>query len=417
MAKNTKSDDYLADLLSAASQGVLVDLVLQLANARPDVRGECLEYLKEHVRPSAEQRQTAAGEAVLALWWEVEHDLDELDQYGGGDYEVQDSVSSLLYEIKTNLADKQVDPDHRAELLELVLPYIESGNAGMDHELYEVAYAACYDRNDLRTLAEAFEAMGGEWQADHARRIYRKLGDRTKYLELRLRKMIYGGDYYDLATFYWDAGEKEKALQVAEEGLNKGQGRMDELRGFLAQRAKDSGNREAYLDLEFAQATNHLTLEKYKNFKKICTDAEWGLFEGRVVESLKKAWETDQLKIRMYRGEHEEALAILTRRQYPVTSWEGDYEIQAAKELESRFPEPILKYYLSGLGNLKTKATRKEYGRKATLMAKVRRVLVEILKDEKRWLALAGQVKRDNIGRPAFQEEFALEVPGWLELS
>lgn len=417
MANNTKSDDYLAGLLSTASRQVLEDLLLQLSNARPDVRSECLEYLRKHVALSPEERQTAAGETVLALWSELEPDLNELEEYGGGDYAIQDNVSSLLYQIKMNLAGKQVDPDHRTELLELVLPHIESGNAGLDDNLYEVVYAACYDRNDLRALAKAFEAMGGDWREEHARSIYRKLGDRTKYLELRLRNMVYGGDYYDLTTFYWDAGEKEKALQVGAEGLRKAQGRMDELRGFLAQRAKDSGNREAYLDLQFAQATDRPTLEKYKSFKKICTDVEWALFEGRFVECLKKAWETEQLKIRMHRGEHEEALAILTPRQYPVRSWEGDVEIRVAQELESRFPEAILKYYFSGLGNLKTNAPRKEYARNAALMAKVRRVLVEILKDEKRWLAFAGQVKRDNVRRPAFQEEFALRVPGWLELS
>jgi len=204
---------------------------------------------------------------------------------------------------------------------------------------------------------------------------------------------------------------------VAEEGLSKGQGRMDELRGFLAERAEDSGDRERYLDLQFAQATDHLTLEKYKIFKEICTAAEWALFEARVVESLKKAWETEQLKIRMDRGEHEEALAVLTRRRYPLRGWESDYEIQAAKKLESRFPEEILKYYLSGLGNLNANAVRKEYARKAKLIAKVRHVLVEILRDENRWLVLAGQVKRDNVRRPAFQEEFARVVPGWQELS
>ena len=61
--------------------------------------------------------------------------------------------------------------------------------------------------------------------------------------------MIYGADYHDLANFYWASGEKEKALQVAEEGLSKGQGRMDELCRFMASRAEESGDREKYLAL------------------------------------------------------------------------------------------------------------------------------------------------------------------------
>ncbi|MCK5269084.1 MAG: hypothetical protein KAR07_12965, partial [Spirochaetes bacterium] len=121
-----------------------------------------------------------------------------------------------------------------------------------------------------RGLAEAFEVMQGDWKLSNARRIYRRLGDRDKYLELRADHMTYGADYHDLATFYWEAGEKEKALQVAEKGLRKGTGWMDELRQFVAGRAKKSGDRKKYLTLQFAQATDGLTLEKYKAFKKLC---------------------------------------------------------------------------------------------------------------------------------------------------
>lgn len=29
----------------------------------------------------------------------------------------------------------------------------------------------------------------------------------------------YGADYHDLATFYWDIGDKQKALELAREGM------------------------------------------------------------------------------------------------------------------------------------------------------------------------------------------------------
>jgi len=132
--------------------------------------------------------------------------------------------------------------------------------AGMDDALYDVAYAACRDDEDLRDLAERFEALGQDWPIDHARRIYRRLGDREKYLRLRLRRMQYGADYQDLATFYWEQGERQQALQVAREGLKKAEGRMDELRTFLAGRAKAAGDRQGYMELQLAQATEHLTL-------------------------------------------------------------------------------------------------------------------------------------------------------------
>lgn len=387
-----------------------------MAATRPDIRRECFDYLKKHATLTPSQQQQSEGEKLLALWAELAPNLDELDAYGGGDYDADFQVSSLLQEIAQTLSLKKTDAAYRQQLLDKVQPYIESGNAGLDDVLYDVAYAACYTDDDWLALAEAFESMGGDWKLDHARRIYRRLGNREKYLELRQRKLSTGTDYFDLADFHWKAGEKQKAMEVAETGLLKGKGRMDELRQFVANRVKSSGNRERYLALQFDQAIDHLTCDKYKTFRKLCTVAEWKCYQAKILARLENARDTEQIRIRMHRKEYEEAVAVLTRSRYPLYAWDSAYELQTAKRLEVRYPEAILKYYLSGLGNLKTNATRKEYTRKAQVMKKVHHLLVDVLSDASRWRDFALKVKKENIKRPAFQEEFTKAVPGWQVL-
>jgi hypothetical protein len=146
------------------------------------------------------------------------------------------------------------------------------------------------------------------------------------------------------------------------------------------------------------------------------TKDEWARFEPKLLTHLINAWQTEQLKIRMHRKEYDEAMTILTKGRYPISDWDGDYEIRAAKKLETRYPEEILKYYLSGLGNLKTNSTRKEYARQAKVMAKVRHLIVDVLCDKARWHSFALKIKHDNIRRPAFQDEFEKNVPGWRNL-
>lgn len=416
MSRKRKPDDPLAPFLAAAPKARLVDLLVRVATTRPAVRRECLDYLNKHTALSPSRKKQSEGEKLLALWAELAPDLDELDEYGGGDYDADIHVSSLLQEIAQLLSRKKIDAGYRQKLLDNVLPYIESGNAGLDDDLYAVAYATCYEDDDWRALAETLETMGGDWELDHARRIYRRLGDRDNYLDLRQRKLITGTDYHDLADFHWKAGEKQRAMEVAEEGLRRGKGRMDELRQFVAKQTKSAGNRERYLALQFEQAVDPLTCDKYKAFRKLCTAAEWRSYEPKILARLENAWDTEQLRIRMHRKEYEEAVAILGRSRYPLYAWDSAYELQTAKRLESRYPEAILKYYISGLGNLKTNAPRKEYARKAQVMSKVHRVLVDVLRDTPRWRAYALKIKQDNIKRPAFQEEFAKVVPGWREL-
>ncbi|MFZ5593184.1 MAG: hypothetical protein ACOY4D_02765 [Pseudomonadota bacterium] len=249
MAKKRKQDDPLAALMKTASKEKLVDLLVRVSATRPAVRRECLDYLNRHIALSPSRKKQSEGEKLLALWAELAPDLDELDAYVGGDYDADFHVSSLLQEITQTLSRKKIEEAYRQQLLDNVLPYIESGNAGLDDDLYDVAYAACYTDDDWRALAKAFETMGGDWKLDHARRIYRRLGNREKYLELRQRKLATGTDYYNLADYHWKAGEKQKAMDVAEEGLRQGKGRMDELRQFVAKRTKSIGNRDRYLAL------------------------------------------------------------------------------------------------------------------------------------------------------------------------
>jgi hypothetical protein len=416
MAGKRKQDDPLAALLETAPKAKLVDLIVRVASSRPDVRRECLDYLNRHTALSPSRKKQSESEKLLALWAELAPDLDELDAYGGGDYDADIHASSLLQEIAQGLSRKKIDSDYRQKLLDNALPYIESGNAGVDDDLYDLAYAACYTDADWRALAQAFETMGGDWKLDHARRIYRRLGDRGKYLELRQRKLATGTDYFDLADFHWKAGEKQKAMEVAETGLLNGKGHMDELRQFVAKRVKSAGNRERYLALQFDQAIDSLTCDKYKTFRKLCTVTEWKCYEAKILARLENARDTEQLRIRMHRKEYEEAVAVLTRSRYSLYAWDSAYELQTAKRLEGRYPDTILKYYISGLGNLKTNATRREYTRKAQVMKKVHHVLVDVLRDPSRWRDFALKVKQDNIKRPAFQEEFTKAVPGWQAL-
>lgn len=412
--KNRK--DPLDKLIKAATPEVLGKLIKELALSRPETRRECFEFLKKHVTLTSKESAISDGEALFALWNELEFDLSELDEYGGGDYSVENHVGMLLYDLSEKLLKKEVPQEYRRELLDKVLPYIQSGNAGLDDALYEVAYAACYNKTDLRDLAERFEDIGRNWPLDHARRIYREIGDNNKYLKLRSLKMEYGPDYYDLVNFYWETGEKDKAGEIAKKGLKKAKGRMDELRSFLAKRAKESGNRSQYLELQFAQATDMLTLKDYKAFKKICNKKEWTDYEPQLLKKLEKAWDTERLKIHLFRKEYDQALTILTKTRYPDTHYGGSEIIKIANKLEKMYPQEIINFYKTGLGELNYSFDRKTYARKAAVMAKVRHMWVDVIKTPEKWEDFGRKVKEMNLKRPAFQEEFAKVLPGWKTL-
>jgi hypothetical protein len=236
--KRTQPTSPLENLIRAVDATVLGELVSRLAGKGPETYRECLEFLQKHVPLTAEAKADVEAEAVFTLWHQLEPDLAELNELGGGPPETEDRVADLLHRLAEKLQRSSIPTDARRGLLDEVMPYIRSRNSGMEDPLYEVAYAACRDDQDWYDFAQRLEAIGQDWPTQHARGIYRKLGDRAKYLALRSRRMQYGADYHDLATFYWEHGDREQALAVAREGLEKATGRMDELRAFVAERAK-----------------------------------------------------------------------------------------------------------------------------------------------------------------------------------
>jgi hypothetical protein len=254
--EQTKRADPLELLLDRASTPLLRKLVKRLAGrrvyamapwddrlSRRQIRRECLEFLKAHVTLDATQHAEAETEALFALWDELEPDLRELDTYGGGLEETETRVADLLYEVVQQLKTRRVPETARRRLLDAVLTYVKRGNAGMDDPLYEVADATCYASEDWRHLAGRLEALGkGGWPVEQAMQIYRRLGDHDKYLNLRVHRLQNPSDYHELASFYWERGMKDKALQVAQEGLKKTEGRKDALRAFLTKQAKRGGS-------------------------------------------------------------------------------------------------------------------------------------------------------------------------------
>jgi hypothetical protein len=300
--------------------------------------------------------------------------------------------------------------------LDEVFPYIKSDNAGLGDALYGVANATCYDDEDWRDLGERFEALKSEWPMDNARSIYRRLGDREKYLALRLTDLKYGDDYHDLATFYWESRERERALQVAREGLEKGEGAMDHLRAFLSERAKETGNRTAYLDLQFAQATDRFTLAHYNSFKELCKAGEWLTYEPKMLKAVERANEIDQLEIFLFRKEFDKAVEVLAKLFSPHPKNRDDRLFRMIAKLESKYPNQVLEFHRKGLGNVLLVGERATYAGQARAALRMRHIWLDVLKTPEGWQTCAKNVKALTLKKPAFQREFAKTIPEWKEL-
>lgn len=410
--KNMNKKDPLISMLNAASKDDLIELIKELKGNNLSIRRICINHLKEKVTISSAVNTVSESSAAMTLWYEVEPELSELDYDMGGDYSRMEDVGEGLYQLYKKLKEVTLTNEDRDELLNEVISYIEKGNAGMDDSLYDITYALCRNDEHLKELAERFESLKRDWPIEHARDIYRKIGEHKKYLELRSLKMHYGMDYYDLASYYWDIGEKSKAVDTAQKGMEFGKGRMDELRIFLTERAKEAGDRDTYLYYYFSQRTDDLTLSSYKEINNECKKEEWKKYEPKLLKIMKKDFNIQAVKIHLHRQEYEAALQYFKKNRR-LSCFGSDEVFSVAEELENQYPEQILKFYKFFVGNLNISTTRTIYSENAVAVARVRRVLVDVMKKTGKWKQYAMSIKLNNAKRPAFQDEFARVIPDW----
>ncbi len=116
MAGQRKQNAPLAALLEIALKEKLVDPLVRVAATRPAVQRECFDYLNnKHSALSPDRKKQSEGGKLPALWAELAPDPDELDKYGGGDYDTNANVSSLLQEIEQALSRKKIEANYRHE--------------------------------------------------------------------------------------------------------------------------------------------------------------------------------------------------------------------------------------------------------------------------------------------------------------
>ena len=157
-----------------------------------------------------------------------------------------------------------------------------------------------------------------------------------------------------------------------------------------------------------------MPLSSYKEFKKECSRKEWEAYEPRIVDLLEKRNDIQSIEIYMHRKECEKAIQYFSKTSSHDFFYYTDSDmLQIASKLEDKYPEEILAFHKSCTGNLDVSTTRKEYSFKAHVVARVRHVLVDVMKKPDDWRKFALPVKMNNIGRPAFQEEFAIVVLEW----
>ncbi|MEI8129829.1 MAG: SWIM zinc finger family protein, partial [bacterium] len=407
--KNDIFDKYL----DAANEAILKRLVKNLIKKSKENYHEVLDFLQDNIELDNESEQNFASEKIMSLWKEIKRDVKGTSYYEDEEYAYV-KVCDILYKMEQEFERGNVPKGTKRKLIQEVIKILsDEEDAYFVDELLSTLLATCEDKEDYNYLAEKIENIEGYYKK-YAIDLYRKAGNKEKYLELRLKALEYGCDYYDLVTFYEENNEEGKAVKLAYEALEKCHYKVNDLLDYLAEKALKSGNREEYLRLKFQKLfSDRINLENYRAFENICNKTEWTKYEEKVLKEVEKTCHGDRINIFMYREDFENVIKILAKINF--SNYIDSAEFKAAEKLKVKYPKDILKFYLTVIGDLTTAKDREFYTRQAKIAVKIQDIYINILKDEDSWNLYIKDIKDKNKNKKALQDEFSKKIKNWMK--
>lgn len=238
----------LKKLIGNLDKKELIKIIGIIANSSDVAEQKLLDYCQKY---AVEENKNIIFEKQLKQHWKKAYSIIQMaNMYGGcPDSDEEDAYDEMS--IMEDLIEKNHDISWlvRKEVLDELLEQIAEDNSGFTDYMVDLTVKLCYSKEERLYLADFLSMNGSSYYKEFASRIYREIGENQKYLVSRKAQLNYGSDYLDLASYYKQNGNAELALQTVLEGLNKAEGRLDDIYGYLFKYYKKKNNETAICEL------------------------------------------------------------------------------------------------------------------------------------------------------------------------
>jgi len=486
--KKRKNETFLQSKLKTLSNDELTEMILACAKKYPDFRRELMvrfEPDKKIVIKTIEKQierafpsitsgayeptntgkqlkkillsvEGAPADIRLRVHWAVaDRILAELNEYGMDESSLENLAADTLDAIVQLFSDNQSLTEHRQEIIEELMDYYIRGNCGMVDDIYGTAVELCNEKSDYQIVIEKLEGhqKQGHFRSYHQQllaNLYKEIGDDQAQLRTLEEHLEHGADYWRLAEYWLKKDDKNKALEIVQTGLEKGQGRKTELYSFMQKHcqelqdydeilqllkhkianhhiegdyrggflSKDQtyqclyehyekennyGGLAELLDLHFA--SENVDLNLYKAAQKILNERDWTDFEKKILDHLGKSHRKsdDYFPWSEFHSSNE-AIALAEIYNYKKdlaklfesVKDKPDLLVKYEPKLVSTYPEFYLKKYRELSDKLIDLRGRPNYERAVKYIRSMKNIYLEILERPEEWNTYIYKLRNDN---------------------
>ncbi len=459
-SQKKKSTDFsLYSKLQLLESRKLYNLVQNLIEKKPENYRLVLEWFKkkEKYLKDADTKKEKAfinDELLMEYWENARSIISEFNEYGGGHEDEEEEAYGWIDKISELIKEENLSADAKFRFLDDAFKEYNIGNSGFEDGLMDVFFDTCKSKEEWRHLVKKLEEKPSEWRRDLIMKIQKEhLHDDDAYLKIRMKDLKYGADYYDLALFYIKKKDTQKAIEIAEDGLIKGEGRISELLKFLSDhysKSRDTANLERIAQyalkeksdekvmqdrlfnyyntqndyenakksllkaFEYVKAAGYIaevrSYAHYNKMKQFLSEKDWKNIEPKIIREIREKDLEDYLRICLDKNMKKEVMHILLnspKKQSRIGfMYEPEYDFdEFANQLKKDFPEEIIKYYWQKAYRNISGGNRNTYHTAANYLTKVKDLYINQLKEENKWNQRFASLKAEFRKRPAFLEE------------
>lgn len=459
--KEIQTQDFsLDEKLRALNNKDMYNLMQALLNKNPEVRKTVLAWFmnksEDMKNINREQVRKALNEELLwEHWYNAKSIISQFNEYGGGSEDEENECYDYLGDIEDIAEKGKISTESKFEFMDELFEEYNVGNSGFEDKMMDICFTLCKTKEEWQYLVKKLGEKPTEWRRDLIMQIQKKyLQDDDAYLKMRKEDLRYGMDYWDLAEFYIQRGEIKKAVEITEDGLLNGDGRLTELFEFLSNyyaKSRDTTNLERIVQYALKKKSNekvmldrlfeyYKTENDYENAKRallkafeyvggagyipevrayahynkmkwFLVEADWKDIEPKIIQEVREKDLEDYLRICLDKNLKKEVILILLNPppKQPSTGFRRDIEYnfdEFANRLKEEFPEEVIKYYWQKAYRNISGGNRNAYYTAANYLAKGKEIYINIiLKDEDRWNQRFDSLKVEFKKRPAFLKE------------
>ena len=453
--------------LESNKQATFTTLQKQIARAFPSIqsRNYAPSSIAKQLRSIIKAIASSPQDMQVKVYWAItDRVLQELNEYGM-DEEILENVAieamESLVELFSEIEGLQTE---KTDIIKQLLAYYHKGNFGITDWVYDTVVGLCSKESDYRLVIASLErklnhSSYGSYYQGLISSLYEAIGDTDAQRKTLEKNLQYGMDYWRLAEYWLEQHNKEKALEVVQEGLEKGEGRKIELYSFMQQyyekqddyarifdllqqkiEKQDLDNRNHFVHdstyqclwqhyseqgdyqgthtlLTIRLHNNDIDPEFYKEAEEILDENDWKDFEPRIIQNLQERTQKRDRAPHIwyvpYAASETEVLAEIFAYKQDLENLFGiiRHDIRLLRKYESQllteYTVEYLEQYRKVISRLIAARGRDNYKTAAAYANTIKHIYKIIQKTPEEWTRYITRLRAEHKRLRALQEELA----------